>query len=318
MEEQPVQPSQKWQEKILDRLLFSSIQEQRARRRWGIFFKTIFFIYFVALLFIFLPSGYRTKAHVQEHTAVIKIDGVIDSQSTANADDIIASLNEAFKNQFAEAVILELNSPGGSPVQAGEIYDEILRLRQEYPYKPIYGVITDACASGCYYVAAATDQIFANEASMVGSIGVMFNGFGFVDLMQKIGVERRLITAGSNKGFLDPFEPVKPEDADFMKNMLDVVHQQFITKVKHRREGKLTDNPELFTGLVWTGQQAVPMGLVDQLGSVRYVASEVIGQAHTIDYTPSQSFMDMFSGQFGAKVMRKDFLHLMTTTHELR
>jgi protease-4 len=316
--QEPTQPSQKWQEKVLDKVLFASIKEQRARRRWGIFFKTIFFLYLVALLAIFLPKDFRSKTAIKEHVAVIKIDGVIDSQAVANADDINKALRKAFESQHAEAVILQLNSPGGSPVQAGEIYDEILRLRQKYPRKPIYGVISDACASGCYYVAAATDEIYANEASMVGSIGVMFNGFGFVDLLQKVGVERRLYTAGVNKGFLDPFEPVKPEDEDFMKDLLDVVHMQFIAKIKLRRESKLSQDTELFSGLVWTGQQAIPLGLVDGLGSVRYVAREIVGQEELIDYSPSRGLSDLLSGRFGTQAKAEYLMRLISPSHGLQ
>ncbi len=318
MQEEPTQPSQKWQEKILDRILFASIKEQRAKRRWGIFFKLIFFAYLVAVLFMFLPKDYRSKAVAKGHVALIKIDGIIDAQSSVNANDVMKSLKSAFENQHAEAVILELNSPGGSPVQSGEIYDEILRLRQEHPYKPIYGVITDGCASGCYYIAAATDEIYANEASMVGSIGVMFNGFGFVDLIQKVGVERRLITAGSNKGFLDPFEPSNPEDVDFMEDLLDIVHEQFIAKVKLRRETKLSQDPEIFSGLIWTGQQGIPLGLVDHLGSVNFVAREVIGQETLVDYTQQRGFADFLSGSLGTQAAHESVLRLLAPSHALR
>lgn len=287
--------SQKWQEKTLERMLFSTIKEQRAKRRWGIFFKLMILGYFIALLLLFTPSGVKKVGQATDHTAVIKISGVIDSQSPANAEDIIKGLNDAFENPRAQAIILELNSPGGSPVQSGEVYDEILRLRKENPSKPVYGVVTDACASGCYYIAAAVDKIYVNEASLVGSIGVLYDGFGFTGLIDKIGVDRRMLTAGQNKGFLDPFQPLKPEDKAFMQGILDTVHTQFIDKVKARRGDKLKDDSLLFSGLVWTGQQAIPLGLADALGSTRFVAREVIGQPVMINYTRERRLFDKLS-----------------------
>jgi protease-4 len=225
----PGMNTEDWHQKTLEKLLMAGIKEQRAKRRWGIFFKLLFTAYFIALLVIFLPSNStKNLGHTTDHTAVIKINDEISSTSSASADQIIPSLTSAFENPSAKAIILELNSPGGSPVQASEIYDEILRLRRLYPNKPVYSVITDACASGCYYIAIAGDEIYANEASLVGSIGVLYNGFGFVDLMQKAGVQRRLITAGANKGFLDPFTPLNPDQEAFMLVMLDVVHKQFM------------------------------------------------------------------------------------------
>jgi protease-4 len=249
---------------------------------------------------MFMPSkSTKTIGQAGEHTALIKISDEISSTSLASAEQIIPSLVSAFENANAKAIILELNSPGGSPVQASEIYDEILRLRRLYPSKPIYSVITDACASGCYYIAIAGDEIYANEASLVGSIGVLYNGFGFVDLMQKAGVQRRLITAGANKGFLDPFTALNPEQEAFMHTMLNVVHKQFIDKVKARRSDKLVNDDKLFSGLVWTGEQSIPLGLVDKLGSTRMVAREVVGQPTLVDYTQQENFLDSLSSKLG-------------------
>lgn len=303
--------SDDWQQRMLEKLLLTGVKEQRAKRRWGIFFKLMFLGYLIALLFIFIPSSATTIGHAEEHTALIRIEDEISSKSLASAEAIIAALTTAFENPKAKGIILELNSPGGSPVQSGEIYDEILRLRRNYPNKPLYSVITDACASGCYYIAVAGDEIYANEASLVGSIGVLFDGFGFVDLAQKVGVQRRLITAGANKGFLDPFSPLNPQQEAFMHTMLDVVHKQFIDKVKARRSEKLANNPDLFSGLVWTGEQAIPLGLVDKLGTTRMVAREVIGQATLVDYTEQESLMDVISHRLGV-VMDKSFKSILT------
>jgi protease-4 len=288
------------QQKTLEKVLLENLKEQRAKRRWGIFFKCLFAAYFIALLLMFMPSkSTKTIGQAGEHTALIKISDEISSTSLASAEQIIPSLVSAFENANAKAIILELNSPGGSPVQASEIYDEILRLRRLYPSKPIYSVITDACASGCYYIAIAGDEIYANEASLVGSIGVLYNGFGFVDLMQKAGVQRRLITAGANKGFLDPFTALNPEQEAFMHTMLNVVHKQFIDKVKARRSDKLVNDDKLFSGLVWTGEQSIPLGLVDKLGSTRMVAREVVGQPTLVDYTQQENFLDSLSSKLG-------------------
>jgi protease-4 len=296
--------SENWQQESLDSFLMATLKEQRAKRRWGIFFKLIVTAYFLALLVMFIPSGSGAIVHAEPHTALIRIQDEISAQSLASAELIIPSLTAAFENPQAKAIILELNSPGGSPVQAGELYDEILRLRIKYPDKPVYAVITDGCASGCYYIAVAADEIYANEASLVGSIGVLFNGFGFVDLQQKLGIQRRLITAGKNKGFLDPFSTLSPEQEAYMHSMLAVVHNQFIDKVKARRSSKLADNDELFSGLIWTGEQAIPLGLVDKLGSVRLVAREVIGQPDLIDYTQQESFLTALANRMGVSFDR--------------
>jgi protease-4 len=286
-------------ENALEHLLHDTLKEQRARRRWGIFFKSIFFAYFVGLLFIFLPTDLTKAPIAGSHTAVIRLEGMIDAGANANADNIIDALDRAFENPHSKAVVMELNSPGGSPVQSGQIFDEMRRLQHKYPNKPLYAVITDTCASGCYYVAAGAKQIYANEASLVGSIGVMFDGFGFTGLMQKAGIERRLITAGSNKGFLDPFEPMTPANKAFMENVLGVVHHQFIQKVKAGRGARLKDDPQLFSGLVWTGEQGIALGLVDKLGSTTMVARDVIQEPTLVDYMEEEPFMLRLSKHLG-------------------
>jgi protease-4 len=310
--------SESWQQQTLERVLLATIKEQRAKRRWGIFFKLIILGYFVGLFIFFMPSSAsKNLGSATEHTALIKLNDEISADSLSGAAAIIPSLNAAFKNPHSKAIILELNSPGGSPVQSGEIYDEILRLRRLYPNKPIYSVITDTCASGCYYIAVAADEIYANEASLVGSIGVLFNGFGFVDLAQKVGVQRRLITAGTNKGFLDPFLPINPEQEAFMHTLLEVVHKQFIDKVKARRSDKLAKDDKLFTGLIWTGEQAIPLGLIDKLGNTRMVARDVIGQENIVDYSEQESFFQALSSRMGV-TFDKSFQSLMAPQMSLQ
>lgn len=291
-----------WTEKTIEKMLYATIKEQRSKRRWGIFFKLLIMGYLIALLLMFMPSGSKKISQTVEHTAVINIDTEIGANSPSSAENINKSLTNAFENPNARAIILSLNSPGGSPVQSGVIYDEILRLRKQYPYKPVYAVVSDICASGCYYIAVAADEIYVNEASLIGSIGVMFNGFGLVGLSEKIGLQRRLVTAGSNKDFLDPFRPVKPEQEAFLQNMLNIIHEQFIDKVKARRGDKLDTNPDIFSGLVWTGQQALPLGLADAYGSVDYVAREIIGETTMIDYTYQESFFGGLAKGFGASL----------------
>lgn len=295
------------QSKIFENLLMATIKEQRAKRRWGIFFKLIFIGAIATILLYSMLGDGGPGAYTKHHTAIIKIHDELSADSPANAESINTSLMEAFKNPFAKAIIIELNSPGGSPVQAGEIYDEIMRLKALNPSKKVYGVITDLCASGCYYIAAATDVIYANEASLVGSIGVVFDGFGLVGTMEKVGAQRRVITAGKNKAFLDPFLPLSPEHEAFMHELLAIVHTQFIDKVKAGRGDKLKVDDNLFSGLVWTGQQAVGLGLVDTLASARKVAAEVVKEAEIIDYTQSGG---LFEG-LGFKGMGSSLKHVI-------
>lgn len=296
---------------ILSKLAFASLTEQRRARRWNIFFKSLFAAYFLVLiLMVAFPAGNKDKlSSSKEHTALIEINGVISSETEANADTIITGLREAFEEEKAKAVILRINSPGGSPVQSGYINDEIYRLKKKYPEKKVYAVIVDICASGGYYIAAAADEIYADKASVVGSIGVLMNGFGFVDAMKKVGVERRLYTAGAHKGFLDPFSKAKPEDIKHIQGLLGNIHQQFIDTVRKGRGDKLKENDKLYSGLVWTGEESVKIGLIDGLGSSSYVAREIVKADKIIDYTPKQTFIDRFAERlgvsFGASVTNK-------------
>lgn len=290
-----------WQHDVMERLLFTAYKEQRRARRWSIFFKTLVFVYIAAIFIAYMPSEISDVPSKQNaHTALIEIRGTIADDTEANADSIISGLREAFKNSHSKAVILRINSPGGSPVQSGYVNDEIKRLRAKYPNKPLYAVITDICASGGYYIAAAADEIYADKASLVGSIGVIMNGFGFVDAMDKLGIERRMMTSGQSKGFMDPFSPLKEEDVVHVKGMLESIHQQFIDVVKVGRGDRLKDDPAIFSGLVWTGEQAIDVGLVDALGSSSYVAREVVGAERIVDYTYMQPALERFVERFGA------------------
>ena len=292
--------------KLLEKTLLASVQEQRRSRRWGIFFKSLTFLYLFGALALFSPlvdfgkGGSRSTSH----TALIEVKGMIADTEAASADNIVGSLRAAFEDEKTKGVILRINSPGGSPVQSGYIYDEIRRLRAQKPDIKVYAVITDLGASGAYYIASAADQIYADKASLVGSIGVTAAGFGFVGTMEKLGVERRTYTSGEHKAFLDPFQPPKPDETAFWQGVLDTTHKQFIASVKAGRGDRLKDkdHPELFSGLVWTGEQAVGLGLVDALGSASYVARDIIGEKEMVDYTVQESAFDRFSKKMGASV----------------
>ncbi len=293
-----------WQQGVINKLAFAAVNEQKRARRWGIFFKTLMFVYLAVILYLYTPDVDITAAGTGKHTALVELSGVIAADKEANADDVVAGLRDAFENKNTAGVILRINSPGGSPVQAGYINDEIGRLRKKYPDTPFYVVISDICASGGYYVAAAADKIYADKASIVGSIGVRMDGFGFVDAMQKLGVERRLLTAGKNKGFLDPFQPTKQADIEQVQELLDDIHQQFIDVVTAGRGDKLKDDPDLFSGYVWTGEQALTLGLVDELGSSGYVAREVIGEETIVDYTQTEDWLTKLGKRFGTALGR--------------
>lgn len=296
--------SSEWQQGVINRLAFAAVNEQKRTRRWGIFFKFLTFAYIAAILYIYTPDVALEKAGTEKHTALVELKGVIAPDKDASADNIVSGLRDAFENENTAGVILRINSPGGSPVQAGYINDEIRRLRKEYPDTPFYAVISDICASGGYYVAAAADKIYADKASIVGSIGVRMDGFGFVETIEKLGIERRLLTAGEHKGFLDPFQPVKQADVAQVKKLLDDIHQQFISVVKQGRGDKLKDDPLLFSGYVWTGEQGIDLGLVDELGSSSYVAREVIGAETIVDYTASEDWLAKFSKHLGTALGR--------------
>ena len=294
-----------WERKVLEKLALAAVQEQRRARHWSIFFKTLGFLYLVALLVVFL-GWYKTGQSTisGEHTALVDLQGEI-SANRESADKVIDGLDAAFKDSKTKGVILRINSPGGSPVQAGEIYDEMMRLRAKYPKVPLYGVVDDMCASGGYYVASAADKIYVNKASIVGSIGVLMDGFGFTGTMDKLGVQRRLLTAGKNKDFLDPFSPEVPSQVAYAKQMLQQIHQQFIDAVEAGRGSRLKlDTPGLFSGLMWTGQDAVKIGLADGYGSVDSVARDVIHAKNIVDYTPRNSLVDRFAQRFGVAMAR--------------
>ena len=291
-----------WERQTLEKLAFSAIKEQRRARHWGIFFKSLTFIYLFVLLFYAMDwIGEGSGASV-EHTALIDIQGVIGSDDSVNADSVISSLQDAFDNKRTKGVILRINSPGGSPVQAGLINDEVKRQRKLHPGIPVYAVVEDICASGGYYIAAAADKIYVDKASIVGSIGVLMDGFGFTGTMQKLGVERRLMTAGENKAILDPFSPVDPKQQQYAQKMLNQIHQQFIKVVRDGRGSRLKETPETFSGLFWTGEDSIAMGLVDGYGSSEYVAREVIKQEKIVDFTMREGLADRFAKKFGASL----------------
>lgn len=301
-----------WEQQLVTDIALSAIKEQRRSRRWGIFFKLVVLGYLLAVFVIYFADGDADAGSSSggKHTALVEINGVIAADADANADQVVTGLRAAFENKNTAAVILRINSPGGSPVQAGYINDEITRLRAKYDTIPVYAVITDMCASGGYYIAAAADEIYADKASVVGSIGVIMNGFGFVDAMDKLGVERRMFTAGDSKGFLDPFSPLKDQDLDHVRSLLDSIHQQFIRVVKEGRGERLKDESSLFSGLVWTGEQAVELGLVDQLGSSSYVAREVVGVEEIRNFTRQQPYFERMAERLGvsfANALRTSF-----------
>lgn len=291
-----------WERKTIEKLAFSAINEQRRARLWSIFFKSLTFIYLFVLLFIGMDWIGKGSVPKLDHTALIDIQGVIGSGEEVSADAVISGLQTAFENKRTKGLILRINSPGGSPVQSGIINDEIKRLRKLHPEVPVYAVVEDICASGGYYIAAAADQIYVDKASIVGSIGVLMDGFGFTGTMEKLGVERRLMTAGENKAILDPFSPPNEKHQEFAQNMLDEVHQQFIDIVREGRGARLKETPETFSGLFWTGEASIKMGLADALGSSEYVAREVIKQEKIVDFTVREDFASRFAKRLGASV----------------
>ncbi len=293
-----------WQRDLINRLSFASLIEQRRARRWGIAFKFAFLLYLVIVTVIYVPFTLFPDTDGGKHTALVEVQGLIADQSDASADLVVSGLRAAFKDDDTAGVIVRINSPGGSPVQAGYINDEILRLKEEYPEIPLYAVITDICASGGYYVAAAADKIYADKSSVVGSIGVLMNGFGFVGTMEKLGVERRLMTAGEHKGLLDPFSPEDPQEVSHVQTILDRIHQQFIDAVRRGRGDRLKEDASLFSGLIWTGDQGVELGLVDALGSSSYVAREIIGAEEIVDFTPKRGYLEALAERFGAALGR--------------
>jgi len=308
-----------WERKTLEKVALAAIQEQRRARHWSVFFKLLLFVYLFALLFIGLGwIGKGGASSAGKHTALVELRGVIGPESSASADNIILGLQGAFKDKGTQGVILRINSPGGSPVQAGYINDEIKRLRAKYPKIPVYAVVEDICASGGYYVAVAADHIYVDKGSIIGSIGVLMDGFGFTGLMDKLGIERRLLAAGENKGFLDPFSPIRENQQKYAESMLDEIHQQFITVVRQGRGKRLKETPELFSGLLWVGTRSVELGLADGLGSVDYVAREVIKAEEIVDFTPRENIAERVARRFGAAMSEALVRTLTVTTPVIR
>jgi protease-4 len=297
------EPSQ-WEREMLNRMVMASIAENRRSRRWGIFFKILTFAYLFIILGVFLWSDTLQVDQIKakEHTALIDVKGLISSETKASADKVVTALRKAYKDKNTKGIILRMNTPGGSPVQSRYINREIGRLKKKHPDIPVYAVVSDICASGGYYIAAATDEIYADEGSIVGSIGVLINGFGFVEGMEELGIERRLLTAGKNKGILDPFSPLEQSDKVHVQRMLDQLHEQFIQTVKEGRGERLKDgeHPELFSGLFWSGEEAMKLGLVDGFGSSSYVAREVIGAEEIVDFTQKEEVWDRLARNLGA------------------
>jgi len=296
---QPSNNTPAWERQTLEKLIFASLEEQKAKRRWGIVFKSLAFAYLFFVLFAVVDWGGGSE-HQERHTALVNLTGTIEAKGEANAENLIAALDAAFEEKNAAGVILRINSPGGSPVQAGMVNDEIRRLRGKYPDKPLYVVVEDMCASGGYFVAAAADKIFVNKASVVGSIGVLMDGFGFTGTMEKLGVERRLLTAGENKGFLDPFSPQVDRQKAHAQSLLNSIHLQFIDVVKAGRGKRLKETPEMFSGLMWTGEQSIQLGLADDYGSVDSVARDVVQAEKILDYSVKDNIAERFAKRLGA------------------
>ena len=291
----------RWERELVNKVVMASVAESRRTRRWGIFFKSLTFIYLFVLLALLIPDEIaEAPTGVSEHTALVEIKGVIAPDAEANADSIITGLRDAFGHKNTKGVILRINSPGGSPVQAGYVNDEIRRLKSEYPDIPVYAVVVDVCASGGYYIAAAADKIYADKGSIVGSIGVLMNGFGFVDTLKTLGVERRLMTAGEHKAIMDPFSPVSEEEKSHVQDILDQLHQQFIKVVREGRGDRLKEDEKIFSGLFWSGEKGIELGLVDALGSSSYVAREVIGAGEIVDFSARKSAWERFAESMGA------------------
>ena len=289
-----------WEREVIEKLALAALKEQRRSRRWGIFFKLLGFAYLTVLLLIALDWRAQDGFTAGKHTALVDIVGVIDPKGDASADRVTAALQGAFKDKNTQGVVLRINSPGGSPVQAGIIYDEIRRLRGVYPNVPMYAVVEDICASGGYYIAAAADKIYVDKASIVGSIGVILDGWGFTGTMEKLGVQRRVLVSGENKAFLDPFSPVDKKQKKHAQSMLDDIHKQFIDVVRKGRGKRLKESSDLFSGLLWTGARSVELGLSDGFGSVDFVAREVIKAEDIVDFTQKENLAERFAKRFGA------------------
>jgi protease-4 len=301
----PVVPD--WERAVLEKVALQALEEQRRARQWKVLFRLLWFAFAFLILAAWLGWIGRPDKELEgttigagKHTALVELEGVIAPESKASSERMIKALNRAFKDRNTQGVVVRINSPGGSPVQAGYINDEIRRLRAKYPNTPVYAVVQDLCASGGYYVAVAADKIYVDKASLVGSIGVIMGSFGFVGTLEKLGMERRSYTAGENKDFLDPFVPEKPEQREHAKKMLAEIHQQFINVVKQGRGKRLKESPDIFSGLIWTGEKSVELGLADGLGSAEYVAREVVRAEKLVDFTPEENVYELLSKRLGA------------------
>ena len=297
--------NENWERELITKLATAALKEQRRARLWGIFFKLLTFAYITFAVLIAIDWKGAADITGKKHTALVEVNGVISPGSEASAEKLNAALQAAFEDKNTQGVVMRINSPGGSPVQSQTVYDEMRRLRKKYPDIPLYVVVEDICASGAYFIASAADRIYVGKASLVGSIGVLLNGFGFTGLMDKLGVERRLITAGENKGFLDPFSPMQEKDREYAKELAKEIHQQFITAVRDGRGKRLKEAPDLFSGLVWTGQKSIELGLADAVGSLDSVARDVIKAEEIVDYTQKDNIAEKFAKRFGAAAAAK-------------
>jgi protease-4 len=300
-----------WERRVITKLAQASLKEQKRARRWSIFFKFLIFAYITFVLLLFVDTDIDKAKIAKKHTALVELQGIIADGETASADNIVTALKSAFEDEKTEGVILRINSPGGTPVQAGYIYDEIVRLREKYPETPLYAVVSDMAASGGYYVAAAADEIYASNSSIVGSIGVRMDSFGVVDAMEKLGIESRTLTAGEHKALLDPFSPVDEEAQQHLQSMIDEIHQQFIGAVKKGRGDRLKEIDNIYTGLIWTGKEALEFGLVDKIGSASFVAREVIGAEEIVEYSVEEDVLERLADRLGAataKILTREYL----------
>jgi protease IV len=314
MSENVENPNQgpQWERQLLEKIALTSLQEQRLKRRWGIFFKLAFLAYLVAVLVLVVDWGGAEKLADGKHTALINVRGTIDATGEASAEKINGALQAAFEDKGTAGVIMRINSPGGSPVQSGIVYDEIRRLRGKHPEIPLYVVVEDLCASGGYYIASAADKIFVDKASIIGSIGVLMDGFGFTGTMEKLGVERRLLTAGANKGFLDPFSPQDEKQKEHAQLLLGEIHKQFIDVVRKGRGKRLQETPEMFSGLMWTGSQSIGLGLADDFGTVDTVARDLIKAESVLDYSVRENIAERFAKRLGAQIGESLSFHLFS------
>jgi protease-4 len=292
-----------WERGLIEKLATAALKEQRRARLWGIFWKTLTFAYITVLIVLAVDFKGGSDSKGDKHTALVEVQGVIGPGTESSAEKVVLALQSAFKDKNTQGVVMRINSPGGSPVQAQSIFDEMRRLRQKHPEIPLYVVVEDLCASGGYYVAAAADKIYVAKGSIIGSIGVRMDNFGLVGLMEKLGIERRLITAGKNKALLDPFLPLDESHKQIAVDLITEIHNQFIAAVKEGRGKRLKETPDMFSGLIWSGAKSVELGLADGLGGLDYVAREVIKAEDIVDYTQKENLAEKFARRFGAGAM---------------